>query len=71
MEIQQYPIAIKLDEDISRHCATLAKTESLVKGKNGLLQMGHPDEKSRNGTLTTNKYVLCIIQTFPYFFNRI
>ena len=52
MEIKQYPIANKLDEDPSIHCATLAITESLVKGKNGLLQMGHPDEKSRNGTLT-------------------
>jgi hypothetical protein len=51
MAKKQYPIASKLIENSSRHCSTLAITESLVNGKFGL-QIGHPDDKSRNGTLT-------------------
>lgn len=46
-----YPLSTKLNENSSRHCSTLAITESLVNGKFGI-QVGHPDEKSRNGTLT-------------------
>lgn len=52
MTDKQYPIADKLNEDYSRHCSTVAITESLVQDSNGLLQIGHPDENSRNGTLT-------------------
>lgn len=46
-----YPIAEKLIENSFIHCSTLAIAESLVKGEFDL-QVGHPNEKSRNGTLT-------------------
>lgn len=52
MATKQYPITDKLNKNPSRHCATIAVTESLVEGRHGLLQVGQPDEKSRNGTLT-------------------
>lgn len=52
MKQKQFPIVKKLDENPSHHCATLAVSESLIEGSDGLLKPGHPDEKSRNGTLT-------------------
>lgn len=52
MTNKKYPIADRLQEDYSRHCSTLAITETFTKGSNGILQIAHPDEKSRNGTLT-------------------
>lgn len=51
MEAKRYPITDKLYENPSLHCSTLAISESLIQGDRGL-QLGHPDEKSRNGTLT-------------------
>lgn len=46
-----YPIVTELNENPSRHCATLAIAESPKNGKFDLKPV-YPDEKSRNGTLT-------------------
>lgn len=51
MSNKKYAIANKLIENSSIYCSTLAITESIVKNDFGV-QLGHPNENSRNGTLT-------------------
>ncbi|MEC4049136.1 trypsin-like peptidase domain-containing protein [Flavobacterium sp. SUN046] len=46
-----YPVAKKLSDDYSRHCATLAFNDNLLNNKNDF-KNATPDENSRNGTLT-------------------
>lgn len=48
---KQYLICTSLLENPSKHCATIAVSESIIKDENGV-SLGNPDASSRNGTLT-------------------